>query len=95
MNTLEEIRLCTHYEIGGKKVEQFPSSLPALEKAVPVYETMEGWRADLSECKKYSDLPSKAVAYIERLRKFCYNVPILIVSTGPDRKETIEVEPLK
>jgi adenylosuccinate synthase len=94
LNTLDEIKLCTHYEIDGKKADQFPSSLPILEKAVPVYETIEGWKADLSGCKKYSDLPSKTTAYIERLRKLCYSVPILIVSTGPDRKETIEVEPL-
>jgi adenylosuccinate synthase len=95
LNTIDDIQLCTHYEIDGKKVDQFPSSLSLLEKAKPVYETLPGWKTDLSGCKKYSDLPSKAIAYIERLRKLCYSVPILIVSTGPDRKETIEVEPLK
>lgn len=94
LNTLDEIKLCTHYEINGKKINQFPSNLATLEKAVPIYETMEGWKADLSGCAKYTDLPSKTVAYVERLRALCYNVPVLIISTGPDRKETIEVEPL-
>jgi adenylosuccinate synthase len=59
-----------------------------------VYETREGWKADLAGCTKYADLPAKAIAYIERLRTLCYDIPLLIVSTGPDRRQTIEVEPL-
>ena len=93
LNTLDEIKICTHYEIAGKKVDQFPSSCALLEKVRPVYETLEGWNTGLAGCSKFSDLPSKTVAYIERLRKHCYNVPVLIVSTGPDRSQTIEVEP--
>ena len=94
MNHLDEIRICTHYEIDGKKVDQFPSGHSLLEKAKPVYETMEGWKADIAGCTRYADLPAKTIAYIERLRNLCYNMPLLVVSTGPDRKQTIEVEPL-
>lgn len=95
LNTLDEIKICTHYEIEGKKIEQFPSSYSMLEKARPIYESLEGWKTDLSGCTKFSDLPSKAIAYIARLRECCYAIPILIVSVGPDRKDTIEVEPIK
>jgi adenylosuccinate synthase len=94
LNTLDEIKICTHYELSGKKIDQFPSNHELFEKAKPVYDTLEGWKTGISGCTKYSDLPSKAIAYIERLRKHCYSVPILIVSTGPDRSQTIEVEPL-
>jgi adenylosuccinate synthase len=94
LSTLAEIKICTHYEINGKKTEQFPSSYALLEKARPVYETMEGWQCDLGGCKKFGDLPSKAVAYINRLTGHCYSIPVLIVSTGPDRNQTIEVQPL-
>jgi adenylosuccinate synthase len=94
LNSLDEIKICTRYELSGKKIEQFPTSLRLLEKMRPVYETMPGWKTDLSGCTKLSDFPSEAIAYIERLRKHCYNVPILIVSTGPDRNQTITVEPL-
>jgi len=94
LNTLDEIKICTHYELSGKKVEQFPSSCSLFEKVRPVYETLAGWKTDISGCTKLGDLPSRAMAYIERLRKYCYAIPVLIVSTGPDRSQTIEVEPL-
>jgi adenylosuccinate synthase len=55
---------------------------------------MEGWKTDIAGCTRYTDLPAKTIAYIERLRNLCYNMPLLVVSTGPDRKQTIEVEPL-
>ena len=94
LNTIDEIKICTHYEIGGKKVEQFPSSYPLLEKAKPIYESMEGWKTDICGCTTVDDLPSKTIAYIRRLQSLCYNIPILIVSVGPDRKQTIELEPI-
>lgn len=92
LNDFDEIKICTHYEIDGKKTEQYPSSLAQLEKAVPVYETMPGWKCDISGCKSYKDLPPKALAYIEKVKSLCYSVPVLIVSTGPDRVETLPVE---
>ncbi len=94
LNDLDTIDICTHYEIDGKKVDQYPSQGSLIERAKPVYETREGWKADLAGCTKYADLPAKAIAYIERLRTLCYDIPLLIVSTGPDRRQTIEVEPL-
>jgi adenylosuccinate synthase len=94
LNSLDEIKICTHYEIDGKRIEQFPSDTTLLERAKPVYESMPGWKTDLAGCTNYGDLPSKAIAYIERLRALCYNLPVLIVSVGPDRRETIEVEAL-
>jgi adenylosuccinate synthase len=94
LNTLDEIRICSHYELSGKKTEQFPSSYALLEKVRPVYETLAGWKASIAGCRKFSDLPSNTIAYIKRLRKLCYDVPVLIVSTGPERSQTIEVEPI-
>ncbi|MBN2187896.1 MAG: adenylosuccinate synthase [Chitinispirillaceae bacterium] len=94
LNTLDEIKICTRYELSGKTIDQFPSNYALFEKVRPVYETMEGWKTDIAGCTRFSDLPSQAIAYIERLRKHCYDVPVLIVSTGPDRSQTIEVEPL-
>jgi adenylosuccinate synthase len=94
LNDLDEVRICTHYEIDGKKVDQFPTACSLLERAQPVYETMEGWKADTAGCTRYADLPARAIAYIERLRSLCYDIPLLVVSTGPDRRQTIEVDPL-
>lgn len=94
LNNLDEIQICTHYEIDGKKVDQFPSDCQILEKAVPVYETHKGWNCDISGCKTIKDLPAEAFSYIHRLKELCYNIPILMVSIGPDRNQTIEVEPI-
>jgi adenylosuccinate synthase len=94
LNNLDEIQVCTHYEINGKKTDQYPSTLHELENAVPIYESLEGWKSDISGCKKMSDLPSKALAYYNRLLKLCYDVPALILSVGPDRTQTIEITPL-
>jgi adenylosuccinate synthase len=94
LNQLDEIKICSHYEINGKKTEQYPSSLTQLEKVVPVYESHQGWKCDISGCKSFKDLPQKALSYINRVKELCYSVPILIVSTGPDRNETLTVEPL-
>jgi len=94
LNNMEEIQICTHYEIDGKKVEQFPSDTSTLEKAVPIYETVKGWKCDISECKTIKDLPTEAIKYIHRIQELCYNIPILIVSIGPDRNQTIEVDPI-
>jgi adenylosuccinate synthase len=94
LNSLDEIQICTHYEIGGKKTDIFPTTMEAAHKAVPFYETMPGWKTDLSRCKKLSDLPPNAQKYVKRLQELCYGLPLLLVSIGPDRSQTIEVEPL-
>jgi adenylosuccinate synthase len=94
LNHLKEIQICTHYEVNGKKTDTFPTNPQDFEKAVPIYETMPGWLCDLSGCTKMSDLPSATTAYIARLQQLCYDVPLLLVSLGPDRSQTIEVEAL-
>jgi adenylosuccinate synthase len=94
LNHFDQISICTHYEINGKKTEVFPSNPRDLEVARPVYETMPGWTADLSECKRVSDLPKQARDYVERLKKVCYDLPFLLISVGADRTQTIELEKL-
>jgi adenylosuccinate synthase len=92
LNGLDEINICTSYKIGGKEINQFPTNAHDLEQAKPVYETMPGWKQDISGCKALSELPKEAVNYVKKIQTLCYNVPILLVSVGPDRTETIEVE---
>ena len=94
LNGLDEIKICTSYDIGGQKTEQYPSSMRDLERAAPVYETLKGWKRDISDCRKFEQLPKEAINYINRIRELCYDVPVLIVSIGPERSQTIEVEPI-
>jgi adenylosuccinate synthase len=58
-----------------------------------VYDELEGWLDDISSSKKYEDLPKNAKLYIDKIRKLV-GIPISIVSVGPKRSQTIELEPL-
>lgn len=94
LSDFKEIKICTHYEIDGKRLESFPTSTVELEKVTPIYETHKGWMEDISKCKNFDELPELAKKYVNRLIELCYNVPALIVSVGPDRTETMEVTPI-
>ena len=82
---LDEIKVCTGYEIDGKVTADFP--VPALlEHAKPVYETLPGWKCDIRGITDYSKLPQAARDYVDFLEKHI-GYPITIVSTGPKRHE--------
>jgi adenylosuccinate synthase len=95
LGAFEEIKICTHYEIEGKRVDLFPTNMQRVEAAVPCYDSMQGWNSDLSGCRTMADLPKNALLYIKRLQQLCHGVPLLLVSVGPDRSQTIVCEPLK
>ena len=95
LSDFDEIKICTHYEIEGERVDLFPTSMHRVEKAVPRYETMRGWNSDLSGCRTTADLPENALLYVKRIQQLCCGVPLLLISIGPDRSQTIVVEPLK
>ena len=83
LSYMEMIPICTSYEIDGKKTLDFPSG-DALTRAKPVYEYMEGFRADISTCKKMADLPIAAAKYIQFIED-AVGCPISYVSVGPGR----------
>ncbi len=94
LSSFEELKLCTRYRIDGVETDRFPSDLAELERAEPVYESMPGWSQDLGTPKSLGDLPVAAQAYVARLRELCYDVPLLLVSVGPGRAQTVEVNPV-
>ena len=82
---LDEIPVCTAYEIDGQVTKDFP--VPAqLEKAKPVFTTLPGWKSDVRGITRYEDLPAAAKAYVDFLEQEI-QVPIKIVSPGPKRHE--------
>ncbi len=82
---LDEIPVCTGYEIGGAVTAAFPTT-PALLRAKPVFETLPGWKTDIRGCRDYDSLPANAKAYVDFLEAHI-GVPITMVSTGPKREE--------
>ena len=84
---LDEIPVCTGYEIDGKVTKDFPTT-PELEKAKPVYKTLPGWKCEIRGIKNYEDLPENCKKYIETIEEEI-GVPITMVSNGPGRDDII------
>jgi adenylosuccinate synthase len=85
---LEEIRICTSYTHNGKPVDAFPASLKTLEGCQPVYESLPGWQEDISEVRRFEDLPTNVRSYLKRIEQLT-GVPVQIISVGPGREQTI------
>lgn len=88
LDGVEEIQLCTSYLVDGQKVHILPSGADAVAQCVPQYETLPGWTESTFGVTEYSELPENARRYIERLGELA-DVPVDMVSTGPDRVHTI------
>jgi adenylosuccinate synthase len=84
----DEIKICTAYELDGERVDDFPGDAFLLDRCRPVYETLPGWRANLSDARKLADLPAAARRYVDRLGEML-GLPVTIISVGPDREQTI------
>ncbi|MGE0815235.1 MAG: adenylosuccinate synthase [Vicinamibacterales bacterium] len=88
LDGLEEIQVAVAYRVNGQQVDEFPSSLPAGASIEPVYERWPGWTTPTKGAERYDALPEAARRYIARLEEVS-GVPIALVSTGSDRRETI------
>ena len=84
---LDEIPVCTGYEIDGEVTTEFPVT-NQLEKAKPVLEVLPGWKCDIRGIKKYEDLPENCRKYIEFVEEHI-GYPITMVSNGPGRDDII------
>ena len=87
LSGFDTLKVCTAYKYKGERIEHFPYNIEA-ENVEPVYTEMKGWKADLTKMTKESELPQEMLDYIHFLEKEL-EVPIKIVSVGPDRKQTI------
>lgn len=85
---LDELRLCVAYRYKGAELAYPPQEENAMAHVEPVYETMPGWTGDISGCRAYGDLPQAARDYIGRIEELL-DIPVRIVSVGPDRDQTI------
>jgi len=88
LDGLEQIEICTGYQIGGRTVSEFPSDLNSCGPITPIYESCPGWTAPTKGATSYAQLPPEAQRYIQRLEEVS-GVPVGLISTGSDRNETI------
>jgi len=85
---LPELKICTAYEIDGKRTTDFPSHVDDIRKVVPVYETLPGWQEEITEVRDMDDLPENAKKYVARISE-AVGRPVEIVSVGPERSQTM------
>ena len=90
LDGLETIRICVGYRINGEVTPEPPMSLEGYADVEPVYEEMPGWRESTVGITEYNALPANARRYLERLQALV-DVPIDMISTGPDRDQTIVI----
>jgi adenylosuccinate synthase len=89
LSGVDPVRLCVAYEIDGRRVETWPSSGSALARATPIYEEFPGWSEAIHDVRSLADLPENARAYVTAIEELA-GVPIVFVSVGPERTQTIE-----
>ncbi len=89
LSGIPEILLCVAYEIDGERVESWPSSAGVLARATPIYERFAGWTEPIHDIRTLAELPENARRYVTALEEVA-GVPIVLVSVGPERTQTIE-----
>lgn len=88
LDGIPELDICTGYELDGQLINLLPVGADDVARCKPVYETLPGWTESTFGVSSWEDLPVNAQAYLKRLEALC-GVPVDIVSTGPERDETI------
>jgi adenylosuccinate synthase len=91
LDGIESLDICTGYTLDGKVVDMLPVGADDVAGCVPIYETVPGWTETTFGVKTWEGLPKNAQHYLKRLEALC-GVPIAIVSTGPERDETIVLQ---
>ena len=85
---LKTVKIAVAYELDGQKIDYYPASLKELERCKPIYEELPGWDEDITKVTKLEDLPENARHFLSRVSELV-GVPLVTVSIGPDREQTI------
>lgn len=85
---IDTLKICTAYKYKDERLDAFPASLKVLEACEPIYETLPGWDEDISQLRRFEDLPMNVRGYLKRIEELT-GIPVQIVSVGPGREQTI------
>jgi adenylosuccinate synthase len=88
LDGLDTIRICTGYRVGEVQSDEPPMFADAFNDVEPVYEELPGWKQSTAGLRRYEELPAAARRYLERVQELV-GVPLDLISTGPDRDDTI------
>ncbi|HEX9013864.1 MAG TPA: adenylosuccinate synthetase, partial [Anaerolineaceae bacterium] len=92
LSGLDPLKICVAYRLDGQEYEDLPFGPADLSPFEPVYEEMPGWQADLRHARSWEELPSNARDYILRIEELA-GAPVRYASVGPEREQTVEIEP--
>lgn len=87
---LKRLKICVAYEVDQRTTDVFPYSTEELYRCKPVYEEMEGWTEDLRGKRSWEELPIQVRRYVEKIQELL-GVPLLLISLGPSREETVSL----
>jgi adenylosuccinate synthase len=90
LDGFSEIMIGIGYELDGKRIEHFPSSEAQQARVKPIYERFEGWEGETGRARSWADLPGQAIKYVRRVEELI-GAPVALLSTSPDREDTILV----
>jgi adenylosuccinate synthase len=90
LDDFDEIRVCTGYELNGKRLRGFPINIETLGRLTPVYESFAGWKTSLVHLTAFEALPANARKYLLALSRLT-EVPLWFVSVGPRRDQSLFV----
>jgi adenylosuccinate synthase len=88
LSGLEHLRICTGYKVNGQRLDYFRADMDTLAEVEPIYETLPGWKQDISLVRRWDDLPVEARQYVKRLETLA-GAPISLVSVGSERTATL------
>lgn len=88
LDHLDPIKICVAYQFNGKRYDHLLPNTEDLDKVLPIYETVPGWKTSTSHIDHYEDLPENAKNYLKKIEELC-KVPISLISLGPEREKTI------
>ena len=90
LDGFEELRICTGYTLRGQTLDHFPAHAADQADVEPIYEVFEGWSESTAGARSWAQLPAQAIKYIRRIEELT-DCPVAMVSTSPERQDTILV----
>ena len=88
LSGMENLKVCTAYRHAGRVLDRFPADAEVLAQVEPVYEVLSGFKQPIDECGRFVDLPKEAQNYVNKIEQYI-GVPIVLVSVGPRRDQTL------
>src|SRR5690242_18672559 len=91
LDAFDQIKVCVGYRLDGREIDYLPASASAQARVEPIYETVEGWKSGTAGARSWAELPAQAIKYVRRIEELV-DCPVALLSTSPEREDTILVQ---